>query len=57
MAALPNFVDGLGQLLEDGEMRERLGEAGRDWARTYHTRTRFLEEFISLAGRVRSPRS
>ncbi len=57
MAALPNFVDGLGQLLEDGELRERLGEAGRDWARTYHTRTRFLEEFISLAERLRSLRS
>lgn len=49
MAALPAFADGLRQLLDDGDMREQLGESGREWARTHHTRAAFLASFTSLA--------
>lgn len=52
MAALPAFADGLERLLEDAEMRERLGETGRDWVREHHTRDRFLADFKALAGRL-----
>lgn len=52
MAALPAFADGLRRLLEDADMRERLGETGRDWVREHHTRDRFLADFKALAGRL-----
>jgi hypothetical protein len=49
MDALPAFVDGLEQLLDDQGMRERLGETGREWVLTHHTRSRFLADFTALA--------
>jgi len=43
--AIPSLVAGLSRLLDDGELRARLGREGRRWvAETHHT-TRFGREF------------
>lgn len=57
MAALPAFADGLGRLLEDEDMREQLGQAGRGWARAHHTRESFLTDFSSFASRLAHERA
>jgi len=43
------FADAIDHLLDDDDLRLRLGSEGRDWARANHTPERFLETFEELA--------
>ena len=43
------FADAVEQLLDDDDLRLRLGAEGREWARANHTPERFLETFEELA--------
>jgi glycosyltransferase involved in cell wall biosynthesis len=52
LEGLPAFSNGLRRLLEDAALRERLGEAGRQWVSATHTRSRFLDTFAELCRRV-----
>jgi glycosyltransferase involved in cell wall biosynthesis len=54
---LDAFADGLARLLGDRELRRRLGRQGRNWARTSHTRERFLETFLRLSHQLARGRS
>lgn len=47
--ALPSFTRAIGELLDDGERRERLGREGRAWVAETHSRERFLHAFRGLA--------
>jgi glycosyltransferase involved in cell wall biosynthesis len=47
--ALDVFGDALESLLDDDDLRLRLGAEGRAWARANHTPERFLEVFEELA--------
>ena len=47
--SLDTFADAIESLLDDEELRLRLGAEGRAWARTNHTPGRFLEAFATLA--------
>ena len=49
MAALPSLRAGLARLLEDHQLRRRLGDEGRAWVSGCHTPQRFLEAFHALA--------
>jgi glycosyltransferase involved in cell wall biosynthesis len=46
--ALDAFGDAVESLLEDDNLRLRLGAEGREWARANHTPDRFLEAFTAL---------
>lgn len=50
MEAVDAFSDGIERLLDDRDLRLRLGAAGRDWARANHTPERFLAALRTLAG-------
>ena len=52
MESLPRYLAALDRLLDDSALRTRLGEEGRLWARANHTKERFVEEFVALAGRL-----
>ena len=45
LEALPKFVEGLRRLLEDRELRSRLGREGRSWVAETHGRSQFLAAF------------
>jgi len=45
---LDAFEEAIEQLLEDADLRQRLGAEGRDWARANHTPERFLEAFVEI---------
>lgn len=47
--ALDVFADAIESLLDDDDLRLRLGAEGREWARANHTAERFLEVFEELA--------
>jgi glycosyltransferase involved in cell wall biosynthesis len=49
MAALPSLRAGLERLLGDHALRQRLGDAGREWVRGRHTPERFVAALRSLA--------
>jgi glycosyltransferase involved in cell wall biosynthesis len=49
MAALPSLRAGLARLLDDHQLRRRLGDEGRAWVCGCHTPERFLEAFHALA--------
>jgi hypothetical protein len=53
--ALPALRAGLARLLSDPTERQRLGEAGRQWARRTHNPETFLAAFRGLAARVGRP--
>lgn len=46
--ALPGLRDGLKRLLSDHALRQRLGEAGREWATTTHNPDAFFRSFTRL---------
>jgi glycosyltransferase involved in cell wall biosynthesis len=46
---LDAFSEGVGCLLEDRDLRVRLGREGRTWVRSTHTRDRFAGAFARLA--------
>jgi glycosyltransferase involved in cell wall biosynthesis len=50
LGALPSLRAGLARLLADGELRARLGEAGRSWVCGRHTPQHFVAAFRELAG-------
>lgn len=47
--ALDAFADGVESLVDDDDLRLRLGAEGRQWARENHTPDRFLDAFSALA--------
>lgn len=50
--SIPGFVAGLSRLLEDGELRTRLGKEGRRWVAETHSPSRFMQAFESLCTRA-----
>jgi glycosyltransferase involved in cell wall biosynthesis len=48
LAALPSLRAGLERLLGDGDLRARLGDAGRAWVCERHTPERFVAAFHEL---------
>lgn len=46
--SLDAFGDALGRLLDDSDLRLRLGAEGRSWVRATHTREEFLSTFVRL---------
>ncbi len=46
---LDALAAGVEQLIEDRELRTRLGRSGREWVRATHTRDAFLDAFAELA--------
>lgn len=52
MEAIPKYVDGLTRLLEQKELRLRLGKEGSTWVRETHNKRRFLEAFFELVARA-----
>ena len=51
MEGIPKFEAGLKKLLEDPELRTRLGKEGRQWVSQTHSKARFLEAFQQLCFR------
>ncbi len=49
---IPKFVEGLTRLLEDKELRTRLGKEGREWVTENHNKSRFVEVFYDLCRQV-----
>lgn len=49
LEALDAFSDAIGRLLDDHDLRARLGQEGRAWVRSTHTRERFVSAFAGLA--------
>jgi glycosyltransferase involved in cell wall biosynthesis len=49
---VPRFVAGLKRLLEDADLRARLGREGRAWVAARHNRARFLAAFGELRARA-----
>jgi glycosyltransferase involved in cell wall biosynthesis len=47
--ALDAFEDAIESLLDDEDLRLRLGAEGREWARANHTPERFLDAFAEIA--------
>jgi glycosyltransferase involved in cell wall biosynthesis len=47
--ALDAFAQGIAGLIDDDDVRLRLGAEGREWARENHTPERFLDAFSALA--------
>ena len=52
LEGMPKFVEGLTCLLEDKELRTRLGKEGRQWVTDTHNKSRFLEAFKDLCTRA-----
>lgn len=52
LEGVPRFVEGLSRLLEDGELRARLGREGRRWVAETHSPARFLAAFDELCARA-----
>ena len=52
MEGIPKFVEGLTRLLENRELRLRLGKEGSAWVRETHNQSRFLEAFFELFARA-----
>ncbi len=52
MEGMPKFVEGLARLLEDKDLRTRLGKEGRQWVTETHNKSRFLEAFNDLCTRA-----
>lgn len=52
MEGLPALAEGLQRLLDDADLRARLGKTGRQWVAETHTEARFLEAFESLCARA-----
>lgn len=50
--SIPGFVAGLSRLLEDADLRTRLGKDGRRWVAETHSRSRFMVAFESLCMRA-----
>lgn len=50
--ALPLYEKGLRQLLDDAELRQRLGREGREWVNATHSRDTFLDAFARLCQSV-----
>lgn len=48
--AIPKFVEGLQRLLDDDDLRKRLAKNGKDWVKSTHCKSRFLEGFEHLCG-------
>ena len=55
MEAVPQFCEGLARLLEDGQLRLRLGTAGQAWALENHGRENFLTWFATISNRITDP--
>lgn len=52
MEGIPKFIEGLKTLLEDKELRTRLGKEGRKWVEENHNKSRFVEVFYELCSKV-----
>ncbi|MTJ12502.1 glycosyltransferase family 4 protein [Anabaena sp. UHCC 0187] len=52
MEAIPKFVEGLKTLLEDKELRTRLGKEGRKWVTENHNQERFVKVFYEMCRNV-----
>ena len=52
LEGMPKFVEGLARLLEDKDLRTRLGKEGRQWVTETHNKSRFLEAFNDLCTRA-----
>ena len=52
LEGMPKFVEGLTRLLEDKELRTRLGKEGRQWVTKTHNKSQFLEAFNDLCTRA-----
>ena len=48
LEGMPKFIEGLTRLLEDKELRTRLGKEGRQWVTDIHSKSKFLEAFNNL---------
>ena len=48
MEGMPKFIEGLTKLLEDHELRTRLGKEGREWVSQTHSKASFLKAFTQL---------
>jgi glycosyltransferase involved in cell wall biosynthesis len=55
LGGMPMLVDGLSRLLDDGELRTRLGREGRRWVTETHTASRFMTEFTRLCATAGLP--
>jgi glycosyltransferase involved in cell wall biosynthesis len=53
MDSIPQFIDGLTRLIEDRELRTRLGKEGREWVLANHNKSRFLEAFYDLYAKAK----
>ncbi|MEQ9369170.1 MAG: glycosyltransferase family 4 protein [Coleofasciculus chthonoplastes F3-SA18-01] len=53
MDSIPRFIDGLTCLIEDRELRTRLGKEGREWVLANHNQSQFLAAFYDLCKRAR----
>ncbi|MEQ9486700.1 glycosyltransferase family 4 protein [Coleofasciculus sp. F4-SAH-05] len=53
MDSIPQFIDGLTRLIEDRELRTRLGKEGREWVLANHNQSQFLAAFYDLCKRAR----
>ena len=49
---MPEFIEGLTRLLEDHELRTRLGKEGRQWVSQIHNKSHFLEVFQELCNKA-----
>ena len=52
MEAMPKFIEGLTRLIEDKELRTRLGKKGREWVTQTHSKAPFLQAFTELCHKV-----
>jgi len=50
--ALPSLAQHLDRLLTQADLRRRLGQDGRRWVETTHSRARFLDAFWALCARA-----
>ncbi len=48
LESLPAFETAIRRLIADPELRQRLGDEGKNWAQTTHNRDRFLQVFHQL---------
>ena len=53
LEGMPKFIEGLTRLLEDKELRTRLGKEGRQWVTETHNKSRFLAAFDKLCKQAR----
>ena len=50
--SMPKFVEGLTRLLEDHQLRTRLGKEGREWVSEIHNKSHFLQVFQGLCNKA-----